>query len=116
MGIIRVEGIRLYAFHGCLEEEGRIGGEYTVDVTIDTDFTKAALSDELIDTVDYCEVFEVVKAEMAIRAKLIEHVGQRIVDRLRKNHPQTKTIQVRVIKHVPPMNGPVQQVSIEIVG
>ncbi|MGL4596917.1 MAG: dihydroneopterin aldolase [Bacteroidia bacterium] len=116
MGIIRVEGIRLYAFHGCLEEESRIGGEYTVDVTLDSDFKKAAISDELIDTVDYCAVFEVVKAEMAIRAKLIEHVCQRIVDRLRKNHPQTKSILVRVTKHVPPMNGPVQQVSVEIVG
>jgi len=78
---IHVRGIRCYAYHGCMEEEARIGGHYTVDVAIDTDFSKAAASDELIDTVDYCAVQQIVEEEMAIRSKLIEHVGQRIVSR-----------------------------------
>jgi dihydroneopterin aldolase len=116
MGIIKVNGIRLRAFHGCLPEEGIIGGEYVVDVTIDTDFTKAAQTDELHDTVDYCVVFDCVKAEMAIRSKLIEHVAQRIIYALRNRYPLVKTFAVTVTKIVPPMNGAVDKVSVTVEG
>lgn len=116
MGIIRVNGIRIYAFHGCLPEEGTIGGEYVVDVVIDTDFSKAAQTDELADTVDYCVVFACVKAEMAIRSKLIEHVAQRIINALRKEYAAVKTFSVTVTKIVPPMNGAVDSVSVTVEG
>lgn len=116
MGKINVNGIRLRAYHGCLPEEGIIGGEYIVDVIIDTDFSRAALTDELHDTVDYCVVFECVKAEMAIRSKLIEHVAQRIIDALRQKYASVKTFSVTVTKIVPPMNGAVDSVSVTVEG
>lgn len=116
MGIILVNGIRCYSYHGCLPEEGKIGGEYVVDVTIDTDFSKAAQTDELHDTVDYCVVYDTVKAEMAIRSKLIEHVAQRIVVTLRKSYPAVKTFTVKVTKINPPMNGVVDSVAVVIEG
>lgn len=116
MGIILVNGIRSYAYHGCMPEEGKIGGEYVVDVEIDTDFSKASKTDELHDTVDYCVVHDCVKAEMAIRSKLIEHVAQRILDSLRKKYPAVKTFSVSVKKIAPPMNGDVQSVSVIVEG
>ncbi|CAN5286186.1 dihydroneopterin aldolase [soil metagenome] len=116
MGIIKVNGIRLRAYHGCLPEEGIIGGEYVVDVLIETDFSKAAKSDELIDTIDYCVVFDCVKEEMAIRSKLIEHVAQRIVNSLRIRYSSVKKFEVTVIKIVPPMNGAVDNVSVTVEG
>jgi len=116
MGKISVNGIRLYAYHGCLPEEGIVGAEYVVDVLIDTDFSKASASDELVDTVDYCVVFECVKTEMSIRSKLIEHVAQRIVDALRKKYAGVKTFSVTVKKINPPINGPVDSVSVTIEG
>ncbi len=116
MGKITVNGIRLRAYHGCLPEEGIIGGEYVVDVIIDTDFSKAAQTDELHDTVDYCVVFDCVKGEMAIRSKLIEHVAQRIVNALRAKYASVKTFSVTVTKIVPPMNGAVDQVSVTVEG
>lgn len=116
MGKIVVNGIRLRAYHGCLPEEGIIGGEYVVDVTIDSDFSKAAMTDELHDTVDYCVVFECVKKEMAIRSKLIEHVAQRILNALRDKYAAVKTFSVTVTKIVPPMNGAVDKVSVTIDG
>ena len=73
---INVEGIRLYAYHGCLPEETKIGGEYIVDVYMVYDFHEAAVKDDLNLTIDYCTVFEICKAEMAIPSKLIEHVGK----------------------------------------
>src|SRR5690554_7322138 len=81
---IEVNGIKLYAFHGCLDEEGKIGGHYTVDVSITTDFTASFSSDELEDTIDYVAINSIVREEMAIRSKLIEHVGYRISQRLKQ--------------------------------
>ena len=71
MGIIKVENIKLYAFHGCLDEEARIGSEYCVDVTVTADLSKSALTDDLNDTVDYVLLNKIVAEEMAIRSKVI---------------------------------------------
>jgi len=111
---ITVEGIKLYAYHGCLDEEAAIGGNYIVDVYMDTDFTEAAKTDDLGKTIDYCVVYEIAKKEMAIRSKLIEQVAQRIHTNITKNFPAIKTTRVRVTKLSPPMNGNVEKVSVEI--
>lgn len=111
---IHIEGIKLYAYHGCLEEEAKIGGNYVVDVMITTDFTQAALTDDLTQTIDYCAIYEIVKQEMAIRSKLIEQVGQRIFDNIKSNFKTIQTLRVKITKLAPPMNGDVENVSIEI--
>ena len=84
MGIIKVENIKLYAFHGCLDEEERIGSEYRVDITVTADLSTSAKTDDLNDTVDYVLLNKIVDEEMAIRSKLLEHVAQRILDRVFK--------------------------------
>lgn len=112
--LIEVNGIQLYAYHGCLEEEARIGGYYKVDVRMRTDFTKAAATDELAHTIDYVQVNRIVTEEMAIRSKLIEHVGQRIVDRMYKEVRGLDALSVKVTKITPPINGDVQNVAIVI--
>jgi 7,8-dihydroneopterin aldolase/epimerase/oxygenase len=111
---INIEGIKLYAYHGCLEEEARIGGNYIVDVYMSTDFSEAAKTDDLQKTIDYCAVYEIAKAEMAIRSKLIEQVCQRIYDRILKDLKGIKTLRVKVTKLTPPMNGDVEKVSVEV--
>ena len=111
---IEVNGIKLYAFHGCLPEEGRIGGHYLVDVSLQTDFSEAAISDELVKTVDYVDINKIVKEEMAIRSKLIEHVGQRIFDRIKKEVKNVDKLRIKVIKICPPINGDVENVAIII--
>lgn len=116
MGIIRVDGIRLRANHGCLDEEAKIGGDYIVNIKIDVDFTPSVQSDELVDTVDYCVVYELVKQEMSIRSKLIEHVAHRILVALRQRYSYVQQFEVEVIKIVPPMNGPVDQVAVQLQG
>ena len=111
---IEVNGIKLYAFHGCLPEEGKIGGNYIVDVSLQTDFTEAAISDELIKTVDYVDINKIVKEEMAIRSKLIEHVGQRIFNRIKKEVQNVDKLKIKVVKICPPINGDVENVAIII--
>lgn len=111
---IVVEGIQVYAYHGCLPEEGLIGTNYTVDVLMETDFTAAALSDDLGQTIDYVVVYQIVKKQMAVRSNLIEQVGQRIVDELKSTFAGIKALEVKVTKLNPPMNGNVEKVSIII--
>jgi dihydroneopterin aldolase len=111
---IEVNGIKLYAFHGCLPEEGKIGGNYIVDVSLQTDFTEAAITDELIKTVDYVDINKIVKEEMAIRSKLIEHVGQRIFNRIKKEVQNVDKLKIKVVKICPPINGDVENVAIII--
>ena len=113
---IEVNGIKLYAFHGCLEEEARIGGHYVVDVTIITDFSEAANTDDLSKTVDYVHVNAIVKDEMAIRSKLIETVGQRIFSRIKNELKGVFKLSVKITKLTPPINGDVDSVAIVIEG
>lgn len=111
---IEVNGIKIYAFHGCLPEEGEIGGHYSVDVMLNTNFTEAAQTDDLKKTVDYVIVNKIVCEEMAIRSKLIEHVGQRIIDRLKSEIDSIDFIKLKVTKICPPINGDVDNVAIII--
>jgi dihydroneopterin aldolase len=115
MGIINVSGIRLHGYHGCLAEEGRIGGEYIVDVKIETDFRSSEKSDRLEETVDYCDVYTLVKAEMGIRSHLIEHVCRRMLDALKVKFPEAR-FEVKLTKLRPPMNGDVASVSVVLNG
>ena len=111
---IEVNGIKIYAYHGCLPEEGKIGGHYSVDVMLNTDFSEAANTDDLNKTIDYCDVNKIVVEEMAIRSKLIEHVGQRIVNRLKSEINTIGHIRLKLTKICPPINGDVQNVAIII--
>ena len=111
---IEVNGIKLYALHGCLEEEARTGGHYVVDVTIITDFSEAAHTDDLSKTVDYVHVNAIVKEEMAIRSKLIETVGQRIFSRIKNELKGVFELSVKITKLTPPINGDVDSVAIVI--
>src|SRR5690242_19949078 len=98
MGIIKISGIKLYAYHGCHEEESIIGGNYVVDLTIETNFEEAAQKDDLEKTVDYDKVYGVVKREMKIPSKLIEHVAKRIAEALIKEMQKIDGIEAMVTK------------------
>lgn len=111
---IEVNGIKIYAFHGCLPEEEKIGGHYVVDVMLNTNFGEAAHTDELSKTVDYVLINHIVKEEMAIRSKLIEQVGQRIIDRIKREAVGIDFLRVKVSKITPPINGDVDNVAIII--
>jgi dihydroneopterin aldolase len=111
---ITLNNIKLYAYHGCLEEEAVIGGNYSVDVIIHTDFSEAAKTDDLSKTVDYCDVYEIVKKEMAIRSKLIEHVAQRIGSSLLASIKNIQAAEIHLTKITPPMNGDVASVTVKL--
>ncbi|QNJ97507.1 dihydroneopterin aldolase [Constantimarinum furrinae] len=112
MSTIRLKNIKIYAFHGCLVEEGKIGSDYLVNLTVKADLTKAAISDNLSDTVDYVHLQKIVKKEMGVRSKLLEHVGQRIIDSIFKEILLVHQVKVTVAKVNPPIGGDVAEVSV----
>lgn len=114
MGTIKLQNIRTFSFHGCLEEEGKIGSDYRVDLDIKTDLRKSALTDDLKDTVDYVLLNRIVEEEMDIRSKLLEHVANRIITRIFKEIPSVSRILLAVSKLNPPIGGDVEAVTIEM--
>ncbi len=114
MGHIKVENIAIYAFHGCMEEEAKIGSEYLVDVDVKADLSKSAKSDGLNDTVDYVHLTNIVYQEMAIRSELLEHVAQRILNRILEESPMVKKATVWVAKINPPTGGNVEKVTVKM--
>ncbi len=114
MGKIKLNNIRVHAWHGCLKEESIIGSDYRVDLEVSTDLTKSSLSDKLSDTVDYVYLNNIVKEEMAIKSKLLEHVAKRILDRIFKEIKAISKAEVSVYKINPPIGGDVESVSIKM--
>ncbi len=114
MHIVEVSGIECYAYHGCMTEESVLGGKYIVDIAIETDFSKAAETDELIDTLDYVRIKEIVDEEMSIRSKLFEHVGQRIFKRFKAEFEGLIEATIKIRKLNPPIKGTVKEVAVVI--
>jgi dihydroneopterin aldolase len=114
MGIIKVENIRVFANHGCLQEETKIGSDYRVDLEVTADLKTSAASDELKDTVDYVFLNKVVREEMAIPSKLLETVAQRILNRFFSEDQMIDEATVSVSKINPPIGGDVEMVTIKM--
>lgn len=108
IGVIELDQMRFWAYHGCLESERSKGNLFLVDFRGEIDLRKAAESDALEDTVNYGEIYEVVKAQMEIPSDLLEHVAGRIVKALEHRFPQFVRFSVRVSKQHPPVGGHVQ--------
>ena len=112
MSTIRLKNIRIFANHGCLTEEEKIGSDYIVNLEVTANLSKAAKTDELSDTVDYVQLQKIVREQMAIRSKLLEQVGQRIIDGILKDIQLVDAVKVRVSKINPPIGGDIAEVSV----
>ncbi len=99
-----------------MAEEGQIGSEYLVNLSVRANLDKPANTDELSDTVDYVLLQKIVGEEMAIRSKLLEHVAKRIVDKVLLTIDLVSFVKVTVAKVNPPIGGDVAEVSVTLVG
>ncbi len=114
MGLIRIEDMEFYAFHGHYREEQIVGNHFMVDVAIETDTDRAGKSDELRDTLNYQTAYIVVKREMEINSKLLEHIATRILNALYNELSGVRKATVKVSKLNPVMGGRIGRVSVEI--
>ncbi len=114
MGIIKVENIRVFAHHGCLSEETKIGSDYRVDLEVKANLQPSAESDQLIDTVDYVFLNRVVREEMFKPKHLLETVAKRILSRIFNEDKMVKKATVCISKLNPPIGGDVEKVTIKM--
>lgn len=114
MGIIKVENIRVFAYHGCLKEEKKIGSDYRVDLAVKADLQTSAVTDKLSDTVDYVFLNKIVREEMEKPSHLLETVAKRILIRIFNEDNLVNKATVWVSKLNPPIGGDVQQVTIKM--
>ncbi len=114
MSTIHLKNVRIFTNHGCLIEEEKIGSDYLVNLTVKADLSKATKTDSLSDTVDYVHLQHIIKTEMAQRSKLLEQVGQRILDRIFIEIPLVKKAKVSISKMNPPIGGDVAEVVVTI--
>jgi dihydroneopterin aldolase len=111
MGKILLEGMEFYAYHGHYKEEQIIGTKFIIELEIEFESGSAEQSDHLSDTINYQEIYQLVKKEMEINGHLMESVARRILNAVKQVYPQVKSVQVKISKINPPLGGKVKQVS-----
>ena len=104
---IILAGMQFYGFHGANPEERALGQPYLVDLSVEVDLSRPAVSDQLEDTVNYAHLYRTVRDVVEGDSRnLLESTAQRIADRVLSEFP-VKAVQVRVKKPKPPIRGSV---------
>ena len=111
MGKILLEGMEFFAYHGHFKEEQIIGTKFIVDLEMMFPSEAAEYSDQLTDTINYQEVYQLVKEVMEVNSHLLENVARRILDAVKTAFPKLTFLQVKIAKVNPPLGGKVKQVS-----
>lgn len=114
MGIIEIEGMEFFAHHGCYPEEKITGNNFIVDLMIEADCSKAAVTDKIEDAVNYHTVYLLVKKEMESSSNLLENVAHRIINSLKNNVKGIIRVKIKVSKVFPAMGGHVKKVSVTL--
>lgn len=112
---IYLRNVRFHAFHGVLPQEGIVGNDYLVNLVLDYDFSSAMKTDDLQGTLNYAEVYQKVREEMAVPSKLLEHVAGRIAHRLFSDIPEIQKLQLSITKVNPPMGADSDGAGVEVV-
>lgn len=111
---IQLEEMRFYAYHGVSDQERKVGNNYVVWLTVNTPLEGAMESDQLTQTINYAELYQLVRCEMEIPSRLIEHVAGRTVSAIRKRFPEITGMELKIKKLNPPIRGEVASAAVVI--
>jgi dihydroneopterin aldolase len=114
IGRIALEGLEFHAFHGVYPHERESGNWFEVDVAVETDFSLAAATDELIGTVNYETLFKIVKAEMEQPSKLLETVAEKIANDVLEIFPNALSVEFKISKINPPIGGKCKKATVSL--
>jgi len=114
MNYIELKKMIFHSYHGMTEQERITGNDYRVDLKISLDLSKAIETDQIEDTINYACIFSLIKEEMAIPSKLLEHVSGRIVGKIKQQYPDISKISIRLAKYHPPVEGEIQEAAVII--
>ena len=113
--LIEIKGVKSFGYHGVFESENFAGQDFFVDVVLTLDLTRASVTDDVADTVNYAEITDLVVEEVTgERVALIEKLAARIADRIRSTYTQIASVSVTVHKPQAPVTAQVQDISVTI--
>lgn len=113
---IFLTGMRFYAYHGCFEEEQKIGTHFVVDVTLTYDAEAAVASDDVDQSVNYQLVYRTIRKVMDTPRHLIETVADHILREIKHDFPQVLNATVKLCKINPPLDGKTEYVAVQMEG
>lgn len=111
---IRIEGMEFRSSHGCYDTEQRVGGNFSVDITLEVEDGGAVAADDVERTVNYVEVYRTVREQMSIPSRIIENAAHRIAGAVRARFPQVRRVEVTLSKLAPPLGGKAARVSVTL--
>lgn len=112
---MRCSQMDFYAYHGVHQEEKTLGQRFLVDVELELDLREAGESDDLEDTVNYAEIFQVCQHVMLKRRfHLIEAAAERLAQDVLHQFNRAHAVTVSICKPSPPIAGHLAGVSIQI--
>ncbi|MEN9687994.1 MAG: hypothetical protein RL381_1006 [Actinomycetota bacterium] len=112
---ISLKGIWGFGYHGVFDHEAKNGQDFFVDLDIQLDLSRASISDDLKDTIDYGSLSDLVVEEITgERVQLIERLAGRIADRIKAGHPEISHIAVTVHKPMAPISAQASDISVTI--
>ena len=111
---ITLEKVCFHALHGVLPQERKVGNDYLLTLRVGIDVSRAMESDQVSDTLNYAELYELARQEMAIPSNLIEHVAARIAQRVFRQWPQAASVDLTLTKKNPPMGADCEGASVEL--
>ncbi len=111
---IQLNDVRFHAFHGVLPQEKSVGSDFVVNLRLGYDISSAMESDNVMETLNYSQVYEAVKEEITIPSNLLEHVAGRIAKSLHTLFPDITSIDLELTKLNPPMGADGCSASVEI--
>lgn len=113
-GYIFIKGIKMRAFHGVSPQERLTGNDFSIDVRVGCSMEQAMRTDSLDDTPNYADVYDIVKQEMQVPSKLLEHVAGRIAEHIFNDIRQAQTIDLTITKINPPMGACCDGAGVEV--
>ena len=114
-GKVALEGLEFHAYHGVYPHERSSGNKFEVDIVIDTEFSESAFRDELTGTINYEDLYAIVKEEMEKPSKLLETVGHSIAEHALKSFATAKMVEVKISKFNPPIGGVCKKASVIVI-
>ena len=115
MDKIELSQMEFYGYHGVLSEENRLGQRFIVDLMVLVDLQKAGKSDQLEDSINYADLFQICKEIVEGKPyKLIEAVAEKVAAEVLQHFTTISECIVKVIKPDPPIPGHYRSVAVEI--
>jgi 7,8-dihydroneopterin aldolase/epimerase/oxygenase len=113
-GKISLEGLEFHAYHGVYPHERSSGNKFEVDVIVETEIEDSAFQDDLRGTINYEDLYAIVKEEMEKPSKLLETVAHSIAANVLKKFSSAKNAEVKISKFNPPIGGVCKKASVVV--